>query len=438
MPGVTLSDHKKASGQVRVIIIMGVAGSGKTTVGRRLAERLGWPFYEGDDLHPAPNVDKMAGGQPLTDEDRKPWLDRIAQLIGERLERGLTAVIASSALKRSYRRRLRKDREEVVFVHLEGDFDLIRQRMEAREEHFMKAKMSRSQFEALERPEPDEAITVDAAASVEKIVGEIVQRLPARESAPPMPQIRGTFDVYPAIDLRHGRVVRLKHGDPERQTSFSDDPESIAERWLAAGAAWLHVVNLDGAFQEGGATNWNTLPALTALGAQVQFGGGLRHMDDVERAFGHGVARVVLGTVAVENPELVEEAIDRFGAHRVAVGLDARDGKVRTRGWQADGGLGALTLAQRMRARGVTMAIHTDISRDGVFAGVNAAASAELAQKSGLYVIASGGVASIEDVSQTVTYREKGVVGVIAGRALYEGRLELAEALDVVRSAVNV
>lgn len=246
--------------------------------------------------------------------------------------------------------------------------------------------------------------------------------------------MKATFIVYPAIDLRQGRVVRLERGDPERQTVFGDDPQAVGERWLAAGATWLHVVNLDGAFQEGGAANWDALTALTALGAQVQFGGGLRSLDDVERAFGHGVARVVLGTAAVENPELVWEAVVRFGAARVAVGLDAREGTVRTRGWQAEGGVEASALAREMAARGVTTAVHTDISRDGVFAGVNAVASAALARESGLRVIASGGVASVEDVRRAAAYAQQGVTGVIVGRALYEGRLDLAEALEAAQS----
>lgn len=247
-----------------------------------------------------------------------------------------------------------------------------------------------------------------------------------------------TFVVYPAIDLRQGRVVRLERGDPARQTVFGHDPQAVAKRWVAAGATWLHVVNLDGAFQESGAANWEALATLTGLGAQVQFGGGLRNLEDVERAFHHGVTRVVLGTAAVERPELVETTVARFGAAQVAVGLDARDGIVRTRGWQAEAGLETLALAQRMASVGVTTAVHTDISRDGVFAGVNAASSAELARESGLHVIASGGVASLEDVRRAAAHAQQGVTGVIVGRALYEGRLDLAEALEVARSIAGI
>lgn len=423
---------KNLKGGARVIVMMGVSGSGKTTVGRRLAERLGWPFVDGDDLHPEENVRKMARGEPLTDGDRRPWLTRVARLIGEQLERGQPAVVACSALKRSYRERLRQGREKVIFVHLEGDYALIRRRMAAREGHFMEAEMLRSQFRTLERPGEDEAITVSVGADVEAIVGEIVRRLEIDAA-----HTGERFVVYPAIDLRKGRVVRLERGDPERQTVFDNDAQAVAERWVAAGATWLHVVNLDGAFEEGGTANWAALPALAALGARVQFGGGLRSLADVERALEQGAARVVLGTAAVEDPEMVGEAVARFGAERVAVGIDARDGMVRTRGWQAEGGLEVLELGQRMRALGATTAVHTDISRDGVFAGVNAGASAELAQKSGLQVIASGGVASMVDVRRAAGYARQGVVGVIVGRALYEGRLDLGEALKAARLAVD-
>ena len=240
------------------------------------------------------------------------------------------------------------------------------------------------------------------------------------------------FTVFPAIDLRAGEVVRLEQGDPERQTVFGDDPLAVARRWVVAGASWLHVVNLDGAFAEGGEANWQVLPQLAKSGARIQFGGGIRSLADVEAAFARGVTRAILGTVAIEQPEMVAQAVDTFGPERIAVGIDAREGRVKTRGWQEDGGVSAVALAQQMAGLGVTTAIHTDISRDGVLSGVNAAASATLAQKSGLQVIASGGVASLEDVRQVAAYANQGVAGVISGRALYEGRLDLAEALAAV------
>ncbi len=236
------------------------------------------------------------------------------------------------------------------------------------------------------------------------------------------------FTIYPAIDLRNGRVVRLQYGDPDKQTVFSDDPAAMGQKWIAAGAEWLHVVNLDGAFDEKGAANWAALPQLARLGAQVQFGGGIRALADVARALDAGAARVILGTAAIENPELVAEAIAQFGAERIAVGIDARDGRVKTRGWLQDTAVTPAQLGQQMKELGVTTLIYTDISRDGVLTGVNAAATAQLAQATGLHVIASGGVAALDDITRCAALAGQGVVGVITGRAIYDGRLDLAEA----------
>lgn len=236
-----------------------------------------------------------------------------------------------------------------------------------------------------------------------------------------------TFTLYPAIDLRHGQVVRLKYGDPAQQTTFSDDPVAMAQRWLDAGAEWLHVVNLDGAFDQAGAANWQVLPHLTQLGAKVQFGGGVRSLADIERALNAGVSRVVLGTVAVEEPELIAAALRHFSPSALAIGLDARDGLVKTRGWLTNTPLTALELAQRMAGLGVETIIHTDIGRDGVLVGVNAAATAQLAQATGLQFIASGGVASLADVQATA---QAHLHGLIIGRALYEGKVDLREALN--------
>ncbi len=240
------------------------------------------------------------------------------------------------------------------------------------------------------------------------------------------------FTIYPAIDLRNGRVVRLKFGDPNQQTTFSDDPVAIAQQWIAAGATWLHVVNLDGAFSEAGTANWQILPQLTQQNAKVQFGGGVRSLDDVARVLTAGAARVILGTVAIEQPDMVTAAIAQFGAEKIAVGIDARDGRVKTRGWMGDTAVSPIELGTQMKASGVQTVIYTDISRDGMLTGVNVAKTAELAQATGLQVIASGGVASLQDIEQTLAVAEQGVVGVITGRALYDGRLDLREALEVV------
>ena len=233
------------------------------------------------------------------------------------------------------------------------------------------------------------------------------------------------FEVYPAIDIRKGKVVRLQEGDPLRQTVFDADPVAVADRWAGQGARWLHVVNLDGAFGESNAMQ-ELLPALCRVGPPIQLGGGIRSLADVEAALNASAARVILGTAAVERPELVREAVVRFGAQAIAVGIDARGGHVRTRGWQVDGGLAAIDLGRQIKAMGVEIVIHTDIAQDGLLSGVNAQASAELAQATGLRVIASGGVAGLEDIQRV---RRAGLAGVIIGRALYEGQISLKEAL---------
>jgi len=240
-----------------------------------------------------------------------------------------------------------------------------------------------------------------------------------------------TFTIYPAIDLRGGRVVRLKQGDPGRETQYAADPLVVAQRWRDAGAAWLHVVNLDGAFGESGPANQDALARILTVGLPVQFGGGLRAPADIRRVLDLGVARVVLGTVAVENPALAAAALAEFGPERVALGLDARDGVVQIRGWQQAAPLLAADLAQQWADGGGRWLIFTDIARDGVGAGVNVEATAALAQVAGLHVIASGGVAALDDVRRV---KAAGLSGVIIGRALYEGQIDLAEALRRVRS----
>lgn len=241
------------------------------------------------------------------------------------------------------------------------------------------------------------------------------------------------FDIFPAIDLRRGQVVRLQLGDPNRQTVFSNDPVETAKRWLDAGARWIHVVNLDGAFAEDGRANWLALEKLGRLETQVQFGGGLRSLEDIGKAMDYGVSRVILGTAALENPELVSASIARYGPDRVAVGIDARDGRVRTRGWQNETAATPTDLARAMGRLGVRTIIYTDISRDGVLGGVNTPATVALASNSGLSVIASGGVKSLDDVAELAPFASSGVAGVIIGRALYEGRVDLAAALALAK-----
>ncbi len=232
--------------------------------------------------------------------------------------------------------------------------------------------------------------------------------------------------IYPAIDLRGGKVVRLKEGDPNRQTVFSDDPISTAQEWMAQGAKWIHIVNLDGTF----ATlndHARILEAVAKFDVKVQFGGGLRAITDIERAIEQGASRVIIGTAAIEQPELVSEVIERWGSERVAVGLDARDGKVTTHGWQNKTNLTPLELGKQMVERGVIHALYTDVNRDGLLQGVNVEGTTMLARETGMQVIASGGVGSLDDIKRL---KATGVVaGAVIGMALYDGRFGLAEAL---------
>jgi phosphoribosylformimino-5-aminoimidazole carboxamide ribotide isomerase len=240
--------------------------------------------------------------------------------------------------------------------------------------------------------------------------------------------------VLPAIDLRRGRCVRLRQGRAEDETVYDDDPAEVARCWVARGTEWLHVVNLDGAFGESEREtrhpiNLQRLAEIRAAapGTPIQFGGGIRSLADVETALDLGATRVILGTVAVQDPEVVAEAISCFGAERIVVGIDARDGQVATHGWLATSDTTALALGRAMRSQGVIRAVYTDIARDGMLTGVNVEGTAALAYDTGLRVIASGGVASLEDL---VRLRATGSIeGVIIGQALYTGAVSLPEAI---------
>ncbi len=232
--------------------------------------------------------------------------------------------------------------------------------------------------------------------------------------------------LYPAIDIRNGRVVRLSQGEAERQTVYGSDPAAIAERFLGDGAEWIHVVDLDRAFGSG--DNIETVRRLVervAGRARVQLGGGLRTIDDLRAGLALGVTRAVIGTAAASDPTFIPKAVVEAGAERLAVGIDARDGRVAIRGWTETSTLSARELALRARALGIATIIYTDIGRDGMLAGPDIAGAVAL-QQPGLDVIASGGVAGAADIRAV---REAGLAGAIVGRALYEGRLTLAEAL---------
>ena len=239
--------------------------------------------------------------------------------------------------------------------------------------------------------------------------------------------------LYPAIDLHQGQVVRLQQGDLARQTRYATDPAAIARQWLSEGAQWLHVVNLDGAFGHDDAANRKALQAIlreaNRRGARVQFGGGLRSLEAIANALAMGVHRVVLGTLAARQPEVVAEALRRWGPDRIAVGIDARDGRVQVSGWAEATDLEAEAFAQRLAATGLRTVIFTDIARDGLQTGLALEATVALQRASGLAVIASGGVASLDDIRAA---SQAGLAGVIVGRALYEGAFTVAEALQAL------
>ena len=234
------------------------------------------------------------------------------------------------------------------------------------------------------------------------------------------------FIIFPAIDLRQGCVVRLVEGNPQNQTSYSQQPAETARRWLDAGAAWLHVVNLDGAFGADASRNLaaleDILKAAQPYRARVQFGGGLRSLENVEKALGMGVARAVLGTLAVQNAPLLAALLPRWGSERIAASLDARGEEVQVQGWQQGSGRNLYDLAADLKALGLRWLVYTDIARDGRQTGFNHHTSLQLARQSGLAVIASGGVRSSEDIKLA---RQGGLAGIIIGRALYEGNINL-------------
>ncbi len=240
--------------------------------------------------------------------------------------------------------------------------------------------------------------------------------------------------LFPAIDLKNGQCVRLEQGDMARATVFNLDPAAQARSFAAQGFEYLHVVDLDGAFA-GKPINGHAVEAmLKAVSIPLQLGGGIRDLDTVEAWLAKGVARVIIGTAAVRDPELVKGAAKKF-PDRVAVGLDARDGKVAVEGWAETSEVTALEIAQRFEDAGVAAIVFTDIARDGLLKGLNLDATIALAERISIPVIASGGLASIEDVKALLAPRANKLAGAIAGRALYDGRLDPAVALALIRNA---
>jgi phosphoribosylformimino-5-aminoimidazole carboxamide ribotide isomerase len=227
----------------------------------------------------------------------------------------------------------------------------------------------------------------------------------------------------------------LRQGKSDDQTTYSDDPAAIARKWKAAGAEWIHVVDLDGAFG-GEPANMEAIRAiLGAVDVPIEVGGGIRTIGAAVKLVALGVARVILGTVAVTNPEIVKSTVDRLGAARVVVGLDAKNSMVAVRGWTEASTVSAMDLAKSVKELGVARIVYTDIHRDGMFSGPNVDATAAIAMETGLAVIASGGVGSLADVIAVAAREADGIEGVIIGKALYDGAFALEEALLATRRA---
>jgi len=245
-------------------------------------------------------------------------------------------------------------------------------------------------------------------------------------------------EIIPAVDLLGGRAVRLRQGRKAERTTYYEDPAAPAAAFAETGARFLHVVDLDGAF-EGGSKNLDQVRRIcAAVGSSVtvELGGGLRSFEQVERAFDCGVSRVILGTVVLTQPEFLEQAIGRFGAGRIVVGIDARDGRTAIRGWEEETTVPAVELARSAEAAGALRLIYTDIAVDGMLAGPNLQALQDMASACGMKVIASGGISTVEHVRAVCELESSGVEAMIIGRALYEGTIDLAEALAAAAGEV--
>ena len=238
--------------------------------------------------------------------------------------------------------------------------------------------------------------------------------------------------IFPAIDIRGGKCVRLIKGDFNQETVFSDRPEIMAKKWQDEGGKYLHLVDLDGALA-GKSQNLATVEMiLKTVDIPVELGGGIRTMENIETVLDMGVSRVILGSVAVKNPQLVKDACKKYGSERIVVGIDAKDGIVATDGWVKSTGHDVIDLARRFEDYGVEAFLYTDISRDGMLSGVNVEATAALARAVNVPVIASGGMHTIEDVAALLKVEDDGVMGAILGRSLYEGTIDFEKALELV------
>ena len=238
--------------------------------------------------------------------------------------------------------------------------------------------------------------------------------------------------IYPAIDIRGGRCVRLTEGRFDAETVFADDPAEMALKWAGLGAEFLHLVDLDGALAGEGKNVPVIQRILKSVSIPVQLGGGIRNLKTIEKLLELGVTRLILGSAAVKNPELVAEACKKYPGH-IAVGIDAKNGEVAIEGWGQGSGVAATELAKKMASFGVETIIYTDISRDGMLSGVNVEATAALARACGVPIIASGGVASLDDIRRVKAVEGDGVQGCIIGKAIYTGAVDLKEALALAK-----
>ena len=236
--------------------------------------------------------------------------------------------------------------------------------------------------------------------------------------------------IIPAIDLRDGRCVRLRQGRRDDVTQYDGDPVQVAKNFQAQGAEWLHVIDLDGAFAESNSRNGQTLKAIIeAVSIPVQFGGGLRNFASVERALQLGLSRLVIGTLAVESQNILKTLLDSFGPEKIAVGIDAKGDQAVIRGWEESGSIAAIGLACAVAELGVERIIYTDVARDGMLQGPNVEATCTIARASGLKVTASGGIGSLDDVRRIKEVSACGIDSLIVGRAIYEGRFTVDEAI---------
>ena len=235
--------------------------------------------------------------------------------------------------------------------------------------------------------------------------------------------------IFPAIDMRQGRCVRLLQGRPETATVYFDDPVAVALAWEQQGASWLHLVDLDGALGDQSINRMRAKQIFETLKIPVQFGGGVRNLENLEDLLQAGARRVILGTAAVEDPGFLKQALSRF-EEQVAISLDAREGMIAIRGWQQTGSLPVIPFAKQLAEMGARRIVYTDISKDGMLGGPDLAMTRQMAASTGLKVIASGGISCLDDLKRVKVLEPLGVEGVIVGKALYERRFTLNQALQ--------